>query len=412
MKKGFFKRLFSKRSVSPSDDFWYSRVPSLSDSGVSVDEESSLNFLVVYSCVSLIAESIASLPLQVFKRSAGGSKTPADRHPLYEILHSNPNIETNSFNWRETCQSHLLLWGNTFSEIIRDARGYITEIYQLPSPGGVRVEREKGRILYKWTAASGEEIVREASDVFHIPGFGFNGLVGKSPVRVASEAIGLGLATEKFGAKYFGSGTHPSGVLEMDEYLGDNKEDFIKSFREQYSGLGKSHSVVVLEGGLKYKSLSMPLEEAQFLQTRKFQKTDIVGFYKVPPHKVGILDNASFSNIEQQSIDFAQTTMLPWVKRWESAINSQLFSEKERRLGYFAEFAMDGLLRGDTTARGDFYQKLWGLGVLSINEIRAKENLNPIEGGDKRYIPLNYIGLGDEVPMAVKPIGAEDNVDG
>lgn len=382
------------KTPSPSDDFWYNPVGQSTDAGVDVSEKTALTYLTVFACVSLIAGDLARLPLILYKKRADGGKNRAINHRLYDILKNVPNNETDSFHWREVGQGHCLLWGNSFSFVERNGMGEVKGLWQLPEPSKIELKRQNGRLVYKYRNGEGIEVTRERDQIFHVAGFGFNGLYGKSMITLAREAIGMGLAIEKFGSKYFGEGTHPAGTLEMDGYLGEKRTEYVKAFKQGYAGLGKSHSVMVIEGGAKYKPLTIPLEDAQFLETKNHQKIEICGMYHVPPHKIAIHgQNSNYNNLEQENASYVDSCLMHWLVRWESAISHQLLTPKERSEGFFAEFLVEGLLRGDSEARADYYSKMLANGSLSPNEIRAKENQNPIKGGDQYFIPLNYIPL-------------------
>ena len=417
MKKSFFQKaknwITRSKTPSSSDDFWYTYPGQSTQSGVKVSEKTALTYLTVFACVSLIAGDLARLPLILYKRRKDDGKDRATDHPLYDILHNVANNETTSFNWREAGQTHCLLWGNHFSFIERNKMGTIKGLWQMAEPSQVEMKRVGGRIVYKYKNGEDQNVVRNRNEIFHVAGFGFNGLYGKSMVTLAREAIGLGLATEQFGAKYFGEGTHPAGALEMDGYLGDKRDDYVKAFKKGYQGLGKSHSVMLLEGGAKYKPMTIPLEDAQFLQTRDHQKIEICGMYHVPPHKIAVHgQNSNYNNLEQENASYVDSCLMHWLVRWESAISHQLLTPAERKSGLFAEFLVDGLLRGDSKARAEYYSKMVGNGAMSPNDIRAKENQNPIEGGDQYFIPLNYMTLkqASEIDVEKKePPEIEDN---
>ena len=392
-----FPKLLARRSKNPppSDDFWYTQPQGDTSSGISVSEADALKYLTVYACVSLISGDLARLPLILYKKYPDGSKERMIKHPLYDLLHTKPNDETTSFNWREAAESHLLLWGNHYSELERSNDNTIVNLWQLPNPGAVKVIRRSNRLFYTWRDENGREIVKPKDDMLHIPGFGFNGVYGQSMIAMAREAIGMGLAAEEFGGRYFGNGTHPTGVLEMEEYLGDDEERFKKDLKTQYAGLGKSHNVMLLQGGMKYRTMTVPLEDAQFLETRDHQKTEICGMYHVPPHKIALHGaNSNYNNLEQENQGYVDSCLMHWLVRWEQGLSHQLLTTKERRDGLFFEFLVDGMLRGDSETRGNFYNKLWQMGALSPDEIRAKENMNPLPAdGDQYFVPLNFIPL-------------------
>lgn len=400
---------FRKKSYAPDDDYWYYPVGAPTSAGVRVDEQTAIKYLTVYSCVTLIAGDIGRLPLNLYRKRADGGKDLVTDHHLYDLLHNAPNEDTGYFNWRETLQGHLLLWGNSYTFIERERiGGKIKALWQIPDPGDVEVKRQNNQIVYKYKNADGEDVTRTKDQIFHIPGYGFNGIVGKSMIRIASEAIGLGLAAEEFGSKWFGEGIHPTGVLETEHSLGDNKKQAAKAAAKSYAGLGKAHKLMILDDGMKFKPLSIPPEDAQFLATKDHQKIDICGMYHVPPHKIAIHgQNSNYNNLEQENASYVDSCLMHWLVRWESNINLQLLTQKDRRSGLFFEFVVQGLLRGDSKARAEYYNKIFQVGGLSPNDIRAKENMNPVEGGDENFVMLNMIPLsqakdvsmpGDEEP--------------
>jgi HK97 family phage portal protein len=258
----------------------------------------------------------------------------------------------------------------------------------------------------------GRQVVFGFDDVFHIPGLGYNGLCGFSPIRMAMEAVGLGLAAEAFGGEFFGNGTNVGAVVTTDKVLSDKAFEHLKgSLQEKYEGLGKAHKLMLLEEGMKFARNVIPPNEAQFLETRRFQRNEIASIYRVPPHMIADLERATFSNIENQDIGFVKHTMLSWFRRWESFAQLKLFTPRERK-AFFAEFSVDGLLRGDSTARAAFYKEMFMLGAYSQNDIRAKENDNPIDGGDRYWVPLNMVPIDkvDEVLAGkILPKGGDPN---
>ena len=399
-----------RRAFAPSNDFWYYPLGGTTSSGVRVTEESALKFITVYSCVSLIAGDIARLPLNLYRKRKDGGKDTVTDHQLYDLLHNAPNPDTTSFNFRETLQSHLLLWGNAYCFIDRSNGGQVKALWQLPDPGAVDVSRSGGQLRYTYMV-NGREVSHTRDKIFHVPGLGYNGMVGMSMISVAREAIGLGVAAEQFGSKYFGEGTHPSGVLEMDRTLGDNRESFAKSIKEGYAGLGKSHKIMILENGMKYKPMTVPLNDAQFMETRAFQKTEICGMYHVPVHKIGVHgQNSNYNNLEQENASYVDSCLMHWLVRWESAISQQLLTKEERMSGLFFEFQVQGLLRGDSAARADYYNKLFQVGAMSPNKILSLENQNPIPGGDQHFVMLNMVPLDMAREMA-EPVKPEEKPD-
>lgn len=363
-------------------------------SGKNVNERTAMQVTAVYACVRILSEAIAGLPLHTYKYRKDGAKEKALDHPLYYLLHDEPNPEMTSFVFRETLMSHLLLWGNAYAQIIRNGKGQITALYPL-MPNRMTVDRtSNGKIYYTYLVndsdnptlkAQGQVYLRK-EDIFHIPGLGYDGLVGYSPISMAKNAIGMALATEEYGAKFFENGASPSGVLEHPGTI-KNPERLRESWNSLFKGSGNSHKVAVLEEGLSFKPIAISPNEAQFLETRKFQIDEIARIFRVPPHMVGDLEKSSFSNIEQQSLEFLKYTLDPWVTRWEQSIHRSLILESEKR-DYFVKFNVDGLLRGDYQSRMNGYAVGIQNGFMSPNDIRSLENMDliPDELGGNLYL--------------------------
>ncbi len=400
---GLFPTFIESRKYGPSNDYWYNPVGMPSASGVPVSEKDALKYLTVFACTSLISGDVGRLPLNLYRKRPDSGKDLVTDHRLYDLLHNGPNPEMTSFNWREAAQGHLLLWGNHYSFIEREKSGAIRALWPLPDPGAVQVRRAGGRIVYEYYVET-EKRTRGRDQIFHIPGYGFNGLVGLSTIGLAREAIGMGLAAETFGANYFGNGTHPAGIMSMEHDLGENEKEYLAALKANYAGLGKSHSIMVLQNGETYTPLTIPLDDAQFLQTRDHQKIEICGMYRVPPHKIAIHGrNSNYNNLEQENASYVDSCLMNWLTRWESAISLQLLTEEERRSGLFFEFLVAGLLRGDSAARSDYYNKIFQIGGITPNEIRSKENMNPIEGGDQAFVMLNMVPLDQADEMLIEP---------
>ena len=374
-----------------------------STSGKRVTERSAMQMTAVYSCVRILSESIASLPIHVYSYREDGGKEKATDQPLYFLLHDEPNPEMTSFIFRETLMTHLLLWGNAYAQIIRNGKGEIIGLYPL-MPNRMSVDRDdKGQLYYEYTLTNddaptmkGSTVRLSPSDVLHIPGLGFDGLVGYSPIAMAKNAIGLAIATEEYGSKFFANGAAPSGVLEHPGTLKDPAK-IRESWQQTFGGSSNAHKVAVLEEGMKYTPISISPEQAQFLETRKFQLDEIARIFRVPPHMVGDLERSTFSNIEQQSLEFVKYTLDPWVSRWEQAITRSLFTPDEKKK-YFVKFNLDGLLRGDYQSRMNGYAVGRQNGWMSANDIRELENLDRIpeeEGGDLYLINGNMTKLED-----------------
>ena len=372
-----------------------------STAGKYVTERSAMQMTAVYSCVRILAEAVAGLPLHLYRYKDGGGKEKATDHPLYLLLHDEPNPEMSSFVFRETLMTHLLLWGNAYAQIIRNGKGEVIALYPL-MPNKMSVDRdENGQLYYTYTRSAEEAKTAETGsvillpkDVLHIPGLGFDGLVGYSPIAMAKNAIGLAIATEEYGAKFFANGAAPSGVLEHPGTIKDPSR-VREAWQSQFGGSANSGKIAVLEEGMKYTPISISPEQAQFLETRKFQINEIARIFRVPPHMVGDLEKSSFSNIEQQSLEFVKYTLDPWVVRWEQSIARTLLTENEKRT-YFVKFNLEGLLRGDYASRMNGYATARQNGWMSANDIRELENLDripPEEGGDLYLINGNMLPL-------------------
>ena len=371
-------------------------------SGKTVNERTAMQTTAVYACVRILAETIASLPLNIY-RSTGNGKEKAIDHQLYYLLHDEPNPEMTSFVFRETLMSHLLLWGNAYAQIIRDGRGKVLALYPL-LPDRMTVDRTtEGQLYFEYRKDTGYVILRP-EDILHIPGLGFDGLVGYSPIAMAKNAIGMAIATEEYGSKFFANGASPGGVLEHPGVVKDPAR-IRESWNAVYQGSGNAHRIAVLEEGMKFQSIGIPPEQAQFLETRKFQTEEICRIFRVPPHLVANLDKATFSNIEHQSISFVVHTIRPWLVRLEQGMNKALLSPSEKGQ-YFVGFVVDGLLRGDYSSRMQGYAVGIQNGFLSPNDVRALENMNTIEHGDIYAMNGNMLKLED-VGAYANPAGKE-----
>jgi len=387
--RGIFKARDKPRNAlggSPYSFFFGS-----TSAGKPVNEQTAMQMTAVYSCVRILSETLAGLPLHVYRYNDSGGKEKNLKHPLYKLLHDEPNPEMTSFAFRETLMSHLLLWGNAYAQVIRNARGEVISLYPL-MPNKMTVDRDSsGRLFYLYQRGSedapslGREnmVYLSPSDVLHIPGLGFDGLVGYSPIAMAKNAVGLAIATEEYGAKFFANGASPGGVLEHPGTIKDPQK-IKESWNAVYQGSGNAHRVAVLEEGMKYQPIGISPEQAQFLETRKFQINEIARIFRVPPHMLADLEKSSFSNIEQQSLEFVKYTLDPWVVRWEQSMCRALLMESEKP-NVFIKFNVDGLLRGDYVSRMSGYATARQNGWMSANDIRELENLDRIPeslGGD------------------------------
>ena len=412
---GIFTGLFRSRdkpknsTVGQGYNFFFGSTTS----GKAVTERSAMQMTAVYSCVRILAEAIAGLPLHLYRYNEKGGKEKAIDHSLYRVLHDEPNPEMSSFVFRETLMTHLLLWGNAYAQIVRNGKGEVLGLYPL-MPNKMRVDREAdGKLWYTYTRSNdetqtikGSTVKMRPADVLHIPGLGFDGLVGYSPIAMAKNAIGMGIACEEYGARFFANGAAPSGVLEHPGTIKDPQK-VRESWNATFKGSSNAHKIAVLEEGMKYTQIGISPEQAQFLETRKFQINEIARIFRVPPHMVGDLEKSSFSNIEQQSLEFVKYTLDPWVIRWEQSLMRLLLSEDEKQ-EYFIKFNLEGLLRGDYQSRMNGYSIARQNGWMSANDIRELENLDRIPtelGGDL------YLINGSMLPLANAGAFAETETD-
>jgi HK97 family phage portal protein len=371
-------------------------------SGVKVDAETALRSTVVLACIRVLSTSVAGLPFHLYRRLPGGGKEIAREHPLYRLLHTQPNSWQTSFEWREQMMLHLLSHGFALDEKVYTG-GAITEIVPL-HPSRVKTEQlENNRLRYTYREASGSSTVYTQDAVMSVRGMSDDGVNGMSTIELARDAIGLARACEIHGATYFGNGARPGVILSTDQMLSpEAAENTRNQWERAHRGPDRSNRTAVLQGGLKVNELGGNNQESQFLEARRFQVEEVCRLFGVPPHLVGDLTRSSFSNIEQQSLDFLTNGLMPYLRRIESSIARDLLEGDDE---YFAEFDTRGVLRADAAGRSSYYNTMWNLGVLSVNEIRSLENLNPVESGDVRFVQLNMTTL-EKAAAAPEPMPA------
>lgn len=374
-------------------------------SGVSVTAtpESAMRFSAVFACVKTISETLSILPLILYARMDDGGRERAREHPLYSVLHDAPNEEMTSNEYEEAALGHLLLRGNHYSEIITDNNGDVRALWPL-RPDRVRPVRlpQSERLAYEVRVEKmGDAVTLPARRILHIRALSWDGIMGLSPIAMARESLGIGIAAEEYAARFYsGDGAVPVTLQHPGRMSEEAYQRLRKSWAERYGGLSGKQRAAILEEGMKAETIGLSQEDAQFIETRKFQVEDIARFYRMPLHKIQSMDRATFSNIEQQNIDFIQDTIMPWAVRWERAINARLLTRQERSR-MFAEYLMDGLLRGDSQQRAEFYSRAIQWGWMDRNEVRARENLNPREGLDQPLQPLNMVPAGTD-PLAAR----------
>lgn len=395
---GFFDRFFSRKSAGSVIAEILRGTQTASGAHVTVD--SAMRVAAVYACVRVISETIGSLPLNVYQRRSGGGKTIRRDHPLFRLLHSQPNSWQTSFEFRELMQAHFELRGNAYAYKSMDSRGNILELLPI-HPDRVEVKRLRDMSLeyhVQLEEGSQERIVVPQAQMFHLRGLSTNGYTGRSTLQDAREIIGVAISTQEFAGRFYKNDATPSVVLTHPGKLSKEVSDRIRdSWNQAFAGSGNARKTAVLEEGMSIERLTLSAEDAQFLETRKFQRSEIAGLFRVPAHLIGDLERATFSNIEAQQIDFVMHCIRPRLVRWEQALSRDLFIAPDL---YFPEFNVEGLLRGDAKSRFDSYAIARNWGWLSVNEIRERENLNPIPEGDIYLQPLNMSAAGE--PVAVR----------
>jgi HK97 family phage portal protein len=362
-----------------------------SQSGEDITEETALTYSAVFNAISLISRTIASLPLHLMQRK-GKDTNPATTHNLYRVMHSVSNPYMTAMVLREVMMAHVLAWGNSYSEIVRNGAGRIIQLWPI-TPNRVQPQMVDGELVYEIKVGS-ETKVMSRDKILHIAGLGFDGFVGYSVISMARNSIGLGKAMESFGSLYFGQGTHPGAVVSHPSKLSAAAhKNLSDSLVTAHSGLGKAHRLMLLEEGMKIEKLGIPPNDSQFIEGRQFQIPEIARWFNLPPHKLKDLTKSSFNNIESEQISYVTDSLLPWSVCLEQNYEMQLLTEQEYKAGFYFKHVFEGLLRGNSKDRAEFYSKMWNIGAMTINEIRGKEDLNPVEGGDTHLVPLNMTTL-------------------
>lgn len=380
-------------------------------SGVRVTEESAMTLGAVWACVRVIAESLASLPSPVMRKRPDGGRDVQYLNPIHWLLNTESNPETPAFQWKETLIAHALTWGNGYSEIEKDQAGRVVWSWQI-TPDRVEVVRYKGRILYDVANPREANTVLEADEMFHLRGLGFDGLVGYPVIRMASRAIGLGMAAEEAGSGFFGNDSTPGGILKHPGKLSDQaRENIEKGWQKKHGGPGNRRTVAILEENMDWVATGLPPEDAQLVQQMQLTPSSICRWFRVPPHKIADLSRSTNNNIEHQSIEFVTDCLLPWARRLESEADVKFFGRTQRGT-LFTRVNFNGLLRGDVSARGQFYKDMVDRAVFSVNDVLELEDRNPIgPDGDKRFVPLNMTTLekaGEEPPPGAMAPPAEE----
>lgn len=373
----------------------------IANSGVNVTPDLAMQHTAVYACVQVLADSLAMLPLDLYHRyekKGRQHKEKATDHRLYRLLHDAPNSETTSFAWRHSMMGMLGTRGNHYSQIIRDGAGRVVGIYPLMSDKmEVRRRTPSGKLAYLYTLDNGSVATLEPEDVLHVQGLTLDGVMGLNPIAYNRHTIGASMAMEEFGSTLFKNGATPSGVVSGEgvKSMSDEAfERFKQSFKDNYQGLMNAGKPLILEDGFKFTPITISNRDGQYLESRKFTKSEIASIYRVPLHMINDLDKATFSNIEHQSLEFVIHTIMPWAVRIEQALNKTLLSESESR-DYFIKFNISALLRGDMKTRFEAYGMAIKDGWMNRNEPRSLEDMNPVEGLDEYLYPLNMAPVSE-----------------
>jgi HK97 family phage portal protein len=359
-----------------------------SPAGVRITPENATSVAAVFSCLRILAETVAGLPLHLLERTPGGGKRLARELPLYRKLHSQPNAWQTSFEWREQMVMHVGLWGDAESELVPGQSGAIDQIVPL-HPSRMKTETlENGRLRYTYREAKGKQTIYTDEQILHVRGPSDDGVHGISVVEECRDAIALARACEIHGARFFGAGARPGFILSTDNQLNaDARRELAENWNRKHRGSYNAHETAVLTGGLKpYEVPYASNTDSQYLELREYQLREIARLFRIPGYLLGIEPGTP-----QAEIQFVTHTIMPWLRRLESAFMRDLIVDDER---YLVEFDVRGLLRGDAASRSAYYRAMWDIGVVSTNDIRASENLDPVDGGDERYRPLNMGTLG------------------
>lgn len=359
------------------------------DAGIMVDNESAMTLSAVYACIYVLSSSVAQLPLHVMRKQGDRIEAAKD-HPAYWLLHDEPNAWQTSYKWRETKQSHVLGWGNGYTQVVRNARGELRELVTR-RPWETSLVKNGNRWLYAVIEEDEGSRAVQMEDMIHIRALGSDGRTGKSLVRQHAETIGLGLAAQKYGKDFFMGGGRPTGLVTVKNQLQKDSWERLKSaWNAAVTKLRTSENkTLMLPADLDYKSITIPPEDAQFLETRKLNRSEVAGIFNVPAHMINDLERATFSNISEQAIQFVRHTMMPWIVNWEQEINRRIFTRAERAAGYYVKFNLAGLLRGTAKERAEFYHSAITDGWMDRNEARLLEDLNPREGLDEMLVSVN-----------------------
>lgn len=389
----------------PTDDFWYRPIGAQSTAGVDVTIDKAMALSTAFACIRLLSEVVGSLPCLVYERT-GEDKRRATEHPLYYLLHEQPNTWQTPQQFFEMLVAHINLRGNFYARIVPGLRGGVTQLVPLnPDPQRMWVEQmADGTLLYHYREEDGREDTYAQNEIFHVAGLTANGITGVSVLEYARNALGLGLAQETHGAGLFKNGALPAFWIKRPpgvKWSDSARNNFRAGWRGMHAGAENAHNPPILEDGMELMSLGLTNEDSQWLESRQFQAVEICRFFRVPPHMAGILDRATFSNIEHQGIEFVTYTLAPWLTRISQAAKRDLIADDR----FFVEFLADALLRGETKSRYEAYNLAINGGWMTRNEARRRENWNALEGLDEPLEPLNMAPAGSREAGGQAPEG-------
>ena len=393
---------------SPWGDFWFQPVSAMTGSGVRVDADTAMRLSAVYACIRVLSESMAVLPFRLYRPKVGGGRTLVTDHWLYRLFARQPNRFQTPFEWREMMQGHLALRGNAFCKIVDRGNGEVAELLPL-HPDRVKIELlDNGSYRFRYTDRSGQTQYFRRDQLWHLRGLSSDGIVGMSPIEMQRETVATGLAAQDYGNRFFSNDAKPSGGwIEFPGKFADSatKQTFRESWQAMQSGANRG-KVAVLEQGMKFHEIGITNKDSQFLETRQFNVSDVARIFRMPPHLIGDLSKATFSNIEQQSLDFVIHTMTPWAERWESSVETFLLGPES---DMEVEFDFAVLLRGDTAGRGTYYHNGILDGWMTRNEAREREGLDPLDGLDEPLRPLNMVEESDAQDEIVENDAGNDD---
>jgi HK97 family phage portal protein len=385
----YIRRFLSGEDISPDEEQFYSKG--------NLDTETAMKYTAVFACIRVLSETFAVCPIMLYRKNKDGTRDTANDLAIYSVLHDRPNEEMAPFNFKEMCMMNMNSGGNVYAEKLYNRLGEIVGLYPYRWEN-VRMDRrqsDKRLVYYIRDGTPTESDAKTRDQIFHVPGMSFDGINGLSPISYAAGAVTLGMSYEEFGKRFYRNGALASGAFSKDGELGDTAyERLKKDLGKNYSGLLNAGKPLLLEGGLKFTPFTINPVDAQLIESKRFQIEDIARIYRVPMHLIQDLTRSTNNNIEHQSLEFIMYTMLPHFKRWEENINMQLLNDKERQAGYYVEFKIDTLLRGDALSRAQAYAQGRQWGWLSVNDIRKLENMPPITNGDRYLEPVNMVEAG------------------